>query len=110
MKIFCFSFIVYIVLLLTQPCQDMGAVIGNNVAAGDTRFSQNDPRPHNDSSMDECSPFCICSCCSLSVADHTVSIQITAALIVTFNSTIQVEYKNPNTTTYQASIWQPPKA
>ena len=109
MKVFCFSFIVYIVLLLTQPCQDAGAMVNNGVAKT-TPFSQNDKPYQNDPRSDECSPFCICSCCGLSVAEHSTSLRVTTRIERIALPTIFIEYKNSNTTTYQDSIWQPPKA
>jgi hypothetical protein len=109
-RVFCFSFVVYLVLLLTQPCQDLAAMVNDcadnnaHVAHLERTSDTEPPGP------DECSPFCVCSCCSLSVVNHTVPVGVmTKAENVTIPSTL-IEYTNPYTKAHQNSIWQPPKA
>ena len=109
MRAFCFIFIVYIVLLLTQPCQDMIAAFdgGNDPNSAVARVDQPSNPEHP---SDDCSPLCFCSCCSLSVADRAVAkISVTTIATVSF-SAIPTEYTSPVTSTFQNSIWQPPKA
>jgi hypothetical protein len=63
-----------------------------------------------DPHTDECSPFCFCSCCSLSVAEHSIR---TFASVDIENIAIAmdlIEYSNPYSKAHQNSIWQPPKA
>lgn len=109
MKVFCFSFIVYIVLLLTQPCQDFAATANDSVYNKSPYSQQQKPSNHN-SQSDECSPFCICSCCSLSVVEHSVSFTLTSVLKSVEIKANLANYTNPNSETLQTSIWQPPKA
>lgn len=109
MRIFCFSFIVYLVILLTQPCQDLIAKF-DECSKQDTQIAhtekQSDPFPQSD----DCSPFCFCSCCSLSVANRSSAIAATARIEPVAILTATSEYRSPNTATYHDSIWQPPKA
>lgn len=109
MRAFSFVFIVYIVMLLTQPCQDMLAGFdgGKNSDSAAVRIDQPADPQH---SSDDCSPLCFCSCCSLSVADRAnPRISMTTIATISF-SAIPTEYDAPVTSTFQNSIWQPPKA
>ncbi|MFT3744147.1 MAG: hypothetical protein QM785_07625 [Pyrinomonadaceae bacterium] len=109
MRVFSFVFIVYIVMLLTQPCQDMIAAFdgGNGPNSAVAHVDQpSDPQY----STDDCSPLCFCSCCSLSVADRAIAkISVTTIATVTLSESPR-EYDSPFTSTFQNSIWQPPKA
>ena len=107
-RTFCFIFIVYVVFLLTQPCQDLTA-LGVNRCENDTLsvHVERSPAPSQD---DECLPFCICSCCSHPVANvvFTLSLSTETKVAVTYSNLI--EYPDPDSQTYPNSIWQPPKA
>lgn len=109
MRVFCFIFIVYLVLLLTQPCQDLAATVGD-CGETDTQTAHVESTSDTDPLADECSPFCICSCCSHPVANHKLSLGITSEVKYIAISTTLTEYINPYTKGHQNSIWQPPKA
>jgi hypothetical protein len=109
MKVFCFGFIVYLVMLLTQPCQDVFAAV-NDCAGSDECTAHFDDPAGSDPVSDDCSPLCICACCSLSVADHSFPFGIKTVLTVRPLSQKTIEYQNTHAKTYQTSIWQPPKA
>lgn len=109
MKVFSFIFILYLVVLLTQPCQDIVSVV-DSTALRNASSQQPDNAPQS-SSQDECSPLCICSCCSLAVAYHSSEVLVdTAELDVLPIAKAPAEYRNPDTDAYKDSIWQPPKA
>ena len=107
MRIASFIFIVYIVLLLTQPCQDMLSMLDQSAGTEITHIES--PTDKNDHT-DGCSPFCICGCCSISVADSSTSDTKATTSSHTAVSQHMSEYTSPDTTTFQNSIWQPPKA
>ncbi len=109
MKLVSLAIIVYLVFLLTQPCQDVFASASETVpsdafiaAIGETTETENE--------SDECSPFCICSCCSISMAYHSF---VTAASVhkpAEIHRTVAVEYRGLDAKSFSGSIWQPPKA
>lgn len=107
MKIFCFTFIVYIVVLSVQPCQDFLAAFddGDKVNAEVAHVSE---LPAEEA--DDCSPFCICSCCSHAVADRCVFRSIAADTVIATTELKPNTYRNPYTNGFHTSIWQPPKA
>lgn len=109
MRVFCFSFIVYLMLLLTQPCQDLASMV-NDCADKNTQTAHVESTSKNNPKADECSPFCICSCCSLSVADRSVAVIVSSDVKnASISSTLAV-YANPYSKAHQNSVWQPPKA
>ena len=110
MRGFCFTFIVYIVLLLTQPCQDLAAKFidcqdSDTQAAHMERSSNTDPF-----TGDECSPFCVCSCCSHPVSSHKFPSGLTLRVESREIPTTIDNYVGPYDNAHQSSIWQPPKA
>ncbi len=109
MRVLCFTFIVYLVILTTQPCSDMAAML-NDCGDRNLEITHVESTSDSDSQLDDCSPFCICSCCSLSVVDHTVSVGLTTHVENVAILTTLIEYTNPYAKAHQNSIWQPPKA
>ena len=108
MKVFCFSFIVYFVLLITQPCEDILAYV-DSCNGKNTEIVHLDNTSDSDPQADDCSPFCICSCCSLSAADRSVARYISASIESVSIEIEAIEYLNPYSKAHQNSIWQPPK-
>lgn len=107
MKTFTFTFILYILLLLTQPCQDAFAQVSGNDKSDPVNIQH--PIEGNEQPED-CSPFCICACRQIpSAYQHFTSVAILdVAAAVTPPPTF--EYQNPYTKNFYDSIWQPPKA
>ncbi|HQU86216.1 MAG TPA: hypothetical protein PKY59_24015 [Pyrinomonadaceae bacterium] len=108
MKVFCFIFIIYILVLSLTPCDEMlaNAEFTNNEISKQKAFSENSDSEKNG---DECSPFCICSCCHFSTAYQLKSFTITNKVIVAGIFSTENSYKNPYTKEYKTSVWQPPK-
>ncbi|WP_410896844.1 DUF6660 family protein [Pontibacter sp. E15-1] len=100
-------FYILSLLLLTyslKPCTDSATAIlgkGEVVAVADLH------QDHQDSSADECSPFCACHCC------HThyqlQSIAVIEDVPVPKASHEFALYKNIFISSSSCSIWQPPK-
>jgi hypothetical protein len=58
---------------------------------------------------DDCSPFCICSCCHFSTAYQFKSFSVTNKIEVSAILRANFSYRNPYSQAYKNSIWQPPK-
>jgi hypothetical protein len=108
-KVFCSVFIVYLVVLLTQPCPDLAAMVRDK-DNGDVVATHVDSTTPADCDEEECSPFCICSCCSHPVANHQFSFGMTTEVKTLAVAKIAAEYNNPNLKAFHNSVWQPPKA
>lgn len=107
-KVFCLIFSVYLIVLSWQPCQE----IVNN-AQLHIQFSNNqveDYHAEDNSSEDNCSPFCICSCCQMSVAYHNFLPQITTEISPQIKEQLISFYENPYLSNNLNSVWRPPKS
>jgi hypothetical protein len=100
--------IVYIVMLLTQHCQDFQA--GSNEVASKSVASISTFIPAgSEPDSETCSPFCMCGCCGISVAHQEVTVlAITDYSLVAAVNSLPL-YQSPSDSTYVVSIWQPPK-
>jgi len=107
MKVFCFAFIVYIFMLAVQPCQDFLVPLSDN-REGSDEIVQVNTSPVEVS--DDCSPFCICSCCSHAVADRCVFRSVAGQTAIATSEPETVNYTDPYRDAFSNSIWQPPKA
>ena len=108
MKVFCIIFSFYILLLSLQPCAEMttNLQLRVNETSKQTYFQSDEQK---DEDCDECSPFCICSCCHFSTAYQFKSFSVTNKIIFSAISTSGNFYQNPYAQTYKTSFWQPPK-
>jgi len=108
MKVFCFIFSLYILFLSFQPCEEMTAKTERRAgkAFAQTQL-QAAGQDHEES--DNCSPFCICSCCHFSTVYQFKSFSVTNKLTTFAISRPEFSYQNPYSQTYKNSIWQPPK-
>jgi hypothetical protein len=102
MKILALLFSVYVLYLISIPCKD-GENCTYDVHTGPV--SHHD-QPDNHDLPDGCSPFCICSCCSVTVI-------LTDFHFESSHSYTQVEVNIPLKqelySDYFQHIWQPPK-
>jgi hypothetical protein len=62
-----------------------------------------------DENGDDCSPFCICSCCHFSTVYQFQIFTVTNKITVLAISQSQNLYQNPYAKEYKTSVWQPPK-
>jgi hypothetical protein len=58
---------------------------------------------------DDCSPFCICSCCHFSTAYQFKTFSVTNKIMVSAILRPNFSYQNPYSQAYENTIWQPPK-
>jgi hypothetical protein len=108
MKVFCFIFSFYLLILSWQPCQDLVNIDSfhsqNTYAQTDFHNSQE----QNES--DDCSPLCICSCCQISFDSNNFGFPEPENIKVEILQKSINFYKNPYQKNYNPNIWQPPKS
>lgn len=109
MRAFSFLFVLQIFFFLAQPCQELAASV-NDCRTENTTISHIDRSNDAETGADLCSPFCICSCCSVPVSETRFSLAVTVAPSVEAVRDSAKEYTSPASTSYISSIWQPPKA
>jgi hypothetical protein len=109
MKPTSLAIVVYLVFLLTQPCQDVFAN-ASEIKSGDRMVAAIGETTETENQSDECSPFCICSCCSISAAYHSFVTVSSVRRSAELHRTLAVDYLGLNTKSFSGSIWQPPKA
>ncbi|MCA1623370.1 MAG: hypothetical protein LC768_06840 [Acidobacteria bacterium] len=109
MKVFCFIFSVYLLVLSVQPCQDFAASEFSRpqIKNEQTRLYSNGENTESESH--ECSPFCICSCRQVSVTDTISVLSSNKKLAVFTKSAAQISYQNDYSHQPLNFIWQPPK-
>ncbi|HQX56034.1 MAG TPA: hypothetical protein PLP07_08910 [Pyrinomonadaceae bacterium] len=108
MRVLTFSLVLYIFVLAVQPCADSCGVISGgeqNIVAGTSVDLY-----YSDVNGDECSAFCMCSCCGVAVAPKSIHIPTylrSKSLVVRRETAdLSVGYVSDD----HSSIWQPPKA
>ena len=103
MKIFVHIVCIYVLYLVSLPCVD-------GVSDVCTRKTEQSPKPadgHENQHHHTCSPFCVCSCCNVTVVITKYLVQkkpsrLTQPAFIPFYEKI--------TSVYYSNIWQPPKA
>lgn len=109
MKALSFILIVYIMFLVVQPCQDYVAM-SDDCIGNETQTAHFGNGSGDESEGDDCSPFCVCSCCSHSVAYHKLFSGVSSEVKVVPIIPSKANYTNRYSKAHQNSIWQPPKA
>ncbi|MCY7376986.1 MAG: hypothetical protein LH472_13590 [Pyrinomonadaceae bacterium] len=108
MKIFGFTFIVYLLLLSWQPCQDFVVEDVSCSFAENQQSHLHDHRPSEEAG--NCSPFCICSCCQTATADTHLTFSVKSRFTISVEKTFKAFYQNNYSQQNLNSIWQPPKS
>ena len=104
-------FSIYMILLALVPCADGNGgiieIVNHMAGIEHTEFEAH--ADHGNSCEDDyCSPFCICSCCSLAIEIPTD--QSLAILMPKLTPTdAPTHYVNIIRSSYKFSIWQPPR-
>lgn len=95
----------YLMVLTSLPCSDAKNQCEDTVPKIETAQSHD----HNKDSHDSCSPFCYCSCCSVSIVSYDFKPfeirQPKVAFLsekITLRDCSLISY-------YYGNIWQPPK-
>lgn len=101
-----FLSIVYIVFLLTQPCADVFELPSERGARPAIESKTWDDCEEGG---ETCSPFCVCSCCSVPASYQHFSISKEDTPVVVPQTISNFNYTDPFTGSFNVSVWQPPK-
>ena len=102
-----FIIVVYILVLLTQPCQD---VLGAPPSvSGEVGISQGAEDEDCEEGDDGCSPFCICSCRQAPAGYFSIETEPAMTISVKAEHSSELEYECRIPSASLTSIWQPPK-
>ena len=92
----------YVLYMVSLPCVDE-AINCNKVS---TEISSGHNNHHDTNHVDECSPFCVCACCSVSVDITTFVFETNP--VRNIQSQLLPNYKE-SLSSFFLPIWQPPK-
>ncbi len=105
MKWFLTIWTFYLMVLAALPCSDASNQCEDTVPKIETAQAHE----HNQDSDDNCSPFCYCSCCSVSIGSFNFKSFEIKQPKVAF-STKKITIRDYNLISrYQGNIWNPPK-
>jgi len=100
-----FSWLVCLIVIVVSftPCKDfVNAKVSQTTSVSEADHADD----HNSLANDDCSPFCVCCCCS------TPTVVTQTLLTNTAISIVSVEYSDVapgHITPADPSVWQPPK-
>jgi len=101
MKLFCFIFSMYVIILCGFPCRDNGEHSDKTFhTEQSTNNAQHDQYCHH------CSPFCVCNCCQVNTLTGT---KLTLDGIYTTPQILVYRIKEVHLAEVVTPIWQPPK-
>ncbi len=102
---FWIVFATYLLFLSALPCADKNDC--NEIAKTEIQKSTNHQKHNNEN--ENCSPFCICACCGVSVTQINPT-DFTVELVNYFTSKNNfISYKFTYSSINFCNIWQPPK-
>lgn len=105
MRAFSFIMSLYLVALAGFPCSDSKSCVDERKNGVIVEFTGD--HDHSSSEKDFCSPFCICSCCSVNVQmNQDQGIDLTPP---DYNGKLITLYNEKPLLLNGKSIWQPPK-
>ncbi|MGV7107278.1 DUF6660 family protein [Flavobacterium sp. U410] len=105
MKFFVYIFSIYILALSIVPCSDAYNDCKSNIAIKELPQSHDHKSDHND----VCSPFCTCTCCSVSANPKYATFTIKAVKLIIISKIAFPQRDFLFTSNFHGSIWQPPK-
>ena len=107
MKVFLIIFSVFILFLSISPCCDSDGCIETSKTIDKIHSTS---KEHQDKEhQDFCSPFCVCACCSHSIATSKLFQAFYEITIVLEENYKQNHYTSNFLSKFEPSIWQPPK-
>ncbi|WP_434086990.1 DUF6660 family protein [Sphingobacterium faecium] len=102
MKILVYILSLYFIALTLIPCADQVQVFSYGQETG-ARHVNHEDLNHTDN----CSPFCICSCCSIVL--NIEPITAISFVVIFLHSKGEIAYENNFYSFNDSSIWQPPQ-
>ncbi|MGF7028751.1 MULTISPECIES: DUF6660 family protein [Sphingobacterium] len=94
----------YFLGLFLVPCSD-----AQNICETPKELSIEIAHSHNQDTDDNCTPFCQCECCSVTVVSFNFELPGFVIPIQTFSSKKVIIRDSNFLSRYAGSIWQPPK-
>ena len=101
-----FVIVVYILFLLTQPCQDVLGARPSDGGRGSASIAADKGECEDENS---CSPFCICSCRQAPAGYFSYESAIQPKILTAPSRTPEIGYVCHVPFATLNSIWQPPK-
>ncbi|HMV08088.1 MAG TPA: hypothetical protein PK325_01335 [Cyclobacteriaceae bacterium] len=103
MKIRALVFTLYLLALALYPCSDAETCADDSDSRAKVELASHD---HSQDESDQCTPFCICACCSA-----TIRLTVSEVLLpATFhNTTHTIPYAEGHLLSNIHAIWQPPR-
>ena len=111
MKAFTRIFAFYLIALSLLPCGDNGGGILDMTKHlfGIEHEAHSDHEHHNNAcGDDDCTPFCICSCCSMAL-DVPTKLPFLVKYLPPTPAKLPISYSNFLPSNFHHSIWQPPR-
>ncbi len=102
MKIFSILMSIYILFMVSLPCVDDI----QSYTKTDHAIETGQTAQHHNNHGDSCSPFCVCSCCSVTVELTYYMFEANPLSTIEFKV---VPFYQERVSTYFNHIWQPPK-
>jgi hypothetical protein len=102
MKVLSMLLSMYVLYMVSLPCVDEAIDFNKTFIEVSTAHHHH----HDSNQTDACSPFCVCSCCSVTVDLTTFVFETNPAR--TLQSQL-IPYYKESFSTYFQPIWQPPQ-
>lgn len=102
-KIRTLIFTIYLLALTVYPCSDAETCADDSPSGSKVELASHD---HSQDETDQCTPFCICACCSATIRLTVTEVILPAAF---HNTTHTIPYTERPLLTNPHAIWQPPK-
>lgn len=107
MRVFAFIMSLYMLCIACLPCNDMHDD-ALTTTSGQQQLAPNDHHDHDhEHSLDFCSPFCVCSCCSVHLIPLSAS-KISFLQLAFFSQEHALQNVSLSSLTL-SPIWQPPQ-
>jgi hypothetical protein len=104
MKIIHCLFAIYLIVLSCLPCADLE--VSSALHSSQEISTTTDKHSHD--TTDNCSPFCVCNCCSSPVFVFVTQYSF-SSINISFIDVKIPEYQSVIASSYFGSIWQPPQ-
>jgi len=111
MKLTIKIFTLYLLVMSLVPCGDGGGgilEIANHLLGTEHQHISDHDQHSNGCGDDTCSPFCVCSCCSISINIAT-NTELKDNYIILISRNVLSYNSDFYPSSFSSSIWQPPK-
>lgn len=105
MKVFLLMFGIYFLFLAVLPCSDRHHNFQNEMIKKEISHHHD----HDSDNIDLCSPFCVCACCSISIAFLHNFFACLPLKPLLLSKEKYLIFTNNITSVLRGDIWQPPR-